>query len=307
MKKALVISGGGSKGAFAGGVAQYLMRNQGREYDIFVGTSTGSLLIPQLALNNLEKLHHAYTNVNQRSIFDVNPFVVKKKGDREYVTINYITTLFQFIRRKRTFGESNNLRKTIAKNFSRASFEMLLKGNKEVVVSVSNLSKNRVEYKSIHDYDYETFIDWIWMSCNYIPFMSLVTKDGFEYGDGGLGSVVPIREAIRRGAKEVDVIVLESENMDHNKVLGKNPFSLMISIFGFVLDQIECHDISEGILAAKHNGVQLNLYYTPTKLTENSLVFNKKRMTEWWQQGFAYAHEKFNSNSSPLPQKKELY
>ena len=37
--KALVISGGGSKGAFAGGVAQYLMRNQGREYDIFVGTS----------------------------------------------------------------------------------------------------------------------------------------------------------------------------------------------------------------------------------------------------------------------------
>ena len=55
MKKALVISGGGSKGAFAGGVAQYLMRNQGREYDIFVGTSTGSLLIPQLALNNLEK------------------------------------------------------------------------------------------------------------------------------------------------------------------------------------------------------------------------------------------------------------
>ena len=79
MKKALVISGGGSKGAFAGGVAQYLMRNQGREYDIFVGTSTGSLLIPQLALNNLEKLHQAYTNVNQRSIFDVNPFVLKRR------------------------------------------------------------------------------------------------------------------------------------------------------------------------------------------------------------------------------------
>ena len=150
MKKALVISGGGSKGAFAGGVAQYLMRNQGREYDIFVGTSTGSLLIPQLALNNLEKLHHAYTNVNQRSIFNVNPFVVKKKGDREYVTINYITTLFQFLRRKRTFGESHNLRKTIAKNFSRASFEMLLKGDKEVVVSVSNLSKNRYLYNYIN-------------------------------------------------------------------------------------------------------------------------------------------------------------
>ena len=28
MKKALVISGGGSKGAFAGGVAQYLMKHE---------------------------------------------------------------------------------------------------------------------------------------------------------------------------------------------------------------------------------------------------------------------------------------
>ena len=28
MKKALVISGGGSKGAFAGGVAQYLLNNE---------------------------------------------------------------------------------------------------------------------------------------------------------------------------------------------------------------------------------------------------------------------------------------
>ena len=36
MKKALVISGGGSKGAFAGGVAQYLMENQGKEYDLFL-------------------------------------------------------------------------------------------------------------------------------------------------------------------------------------------------------------------------------------------------------------------------------
>ena len=36
----------------------------------------------------------------------------------------------------------------------------------------------------------------------------------------------------------------------------------------------------------------LNLYYTPSKLTENSLVFNKKLMRSWWQQGFDYAAEK---------------
>ena len=49
MKKALVISGGGSKGAFAGGVTQYLMEEEKRQYDLFVGTSTGSLLVSHLA------------------------------------------------------------------------------------------------------------------------------------------------------------------------------------------------------------------------------------------------------------------
>ncbi len=291
--RALVISGGGSKGAFAGGVAQYLMEVEKREYDIFVGTSTGSLLIPQLALNKIDKLHEIYTNVNQHAIFSLNPFVVRKKEGREYVSINFLTSILQFIKRKRTFGESKSLRRTIKKNFSVQDFNEIRESGKEVVVTVSNLSKNMVEYKSIKDFTYAEFCDWIWISCNYIPFMSLVKKDGFEYGDGGLGCVVPIREAIKRGATEVDAIVLESEKMERNKVLGKNPFSLMLSIYGFVLDQIEYHDISEGVLAAKHRGVQLNLYYTPTRLTENSLVFNKKLMTKWWQQGFSYAEEKF--------------
>lgn len=291
--RALVISGGGSKGAFAGGVAQYLMEVERRQYDILVGTSTGSLLIPELALNNIGKLYDIYTNVNQRAIFSLNPFVVRKKGDREYVSINFMNTILQFIKRKRTFGESKALRRTIRKFFTKEEYQAILGTHKDVVVTVSNLSKNRVEYKSIRQFSYEEFCDWIWISCNYIPFMSLAKKDGFEYGDGGLGCVVPIREAIRRGAKEIDAIILESEKMEHNKVLGKNPFSLMLSIYGFALDQIEYHDISEGKLAAKHNGVRLNLYYTPTRLTENSLIFNKKLMAEWWLQGFNYAESKF--------------
>ena len=69
--RALVISGGGSKGAYAGGVAQYLMQKQGKKYDLFLGTSTGSLLIPQLALGNIDRVRDIYTNVNQNSIFSI--------------------------------------------------------------------------------------------------------------------------------------------------------------------------------------------------------------------------------------------
>jgi len=304
--KALVISGGGSKGAFAGGVAQHLIEQEGKKYDMFLGTSTGSLLIPHLATGNIGKLYDIYTHVNQNSIFSINPFVIKKKGDREYVSLNYFNTALQFIKRKRTFGESKNLKKHIKEHFTKAEYDLIKATKEDVVVTVTNLSKNRVEYKSINDYSYEEFCEWVWISCNYIPFMSLAIKDGFEYADGGLGCVIPIREAILRGATEVDAIVLESENLEYNKVLGKNPFSLMINLFGHLLDQVEKGDIAIGKLAAKHRNVKLNLYYTPTKLTENSLIFNKKLMEEWWLQGYLYAQDKYDnhdeySSTVPIP------
>tara|TARA_R110002049_G_scaffold223616_2_gene395281 strand:- start:690 stop:1616 length:927 start_codon:yes stop_codon:yes gene_type:complete len=290
--KALVISGGGSKGAYAGGVAQYLMQEEGNNYGMFLGTSTGSLLVPHLAAGKIDKIQQVFTNVNQHNIFSVNPFVIRKKGNREYVSIDFLNSIWQFIKMKRTFGESKALRRYIKKHFTIEEYHLIKTTKDDVVVTVSNLSKNRVEYKSIKDFSYDEFCDWIWISCNYIPFMSLVKKNDFEYADGGLGCVVPIREAILRGATEIDAIVLESESMEYNKILGKNPFSLMINLFGHLLDQVERNDITIGKLAAKNNNVKLNLYYTPSKLTENSLIFNKKLMSSWWQQGFDYAKEK---------------
>jgi predicted patatin/cPLA2 family phospholipase len=299
--RALVISGGGSKGAFAGGVAQYLIEQEGKSYDMFLGTSTGSLLVPHLAAHDLGKLYDIFTNVSQKHIFSINPFITRSKGDREYVTINYFNTLIQFIKRKRTFGESKNLRRNIKRNFTREEYNKIKATTHDVVVTVSNLSKNRVEYKSINDFGYEEFCDWIWISCNYIPFMSLAQVNGFDYADGGLGCVIPIREAILRGATEVDAIVLESENLEYNKALGKNPFSLMINLYGYLLDQVEKGDITIGKLAAKNKNVKLNIYYTPTNLTENSLIFNRERMIKWWEEGFNYAKTKSTKEKGLVP------
>jgi predicted patatin/cPLA2 family phospholipase len=296
--RALVISGGGSKGAFAGGVAQYLIEREGRTYDMFLGTSTGSLLVPHLAVNDLNKLYDIFTNVQQHDIFSISPFVQRKKGDREYVSIDFINSLWQFIKRKRTFGESKALKRNIRRNFTEEEFNKIKSIKHDVVVTVSNLSLNQVEYKSINDFSYEEFCNWIWISCNYIPFMSLAKVDGYEYADGGLGCVVPIREAILRGATEVDAVVLEAEQMDRIKVLGKNPFSLMLNLFGHLLDQVEKSDIIIGELAAKNKGVKLNVYYTPTSLTENSLIFSKRLMVKWWQQGYDYAEKKHQNGTT---------
>ena len=295
--RALVISGGGSKGAFAGGVAQYLMEVRGYQYDLLLGTSTGSLLIPHLALGKINKIYDIYTNVNKDHIFNISPFVIKEKKGVDIVTINHFNVVKQFIKGKRTFGESKKLLKYIQDNFTLSEFNQLKASNCNIVITVTNLTLNQVEYKCIRDYEYDEFCEWIWISCNYIPFMSLVKKGNYEYGDGGFSSLVPIREAIKRGAKEVDVVILETETQKEPRVIGKNPFSLMVDLFATLLDQVEKHDITIGKLSAKNNDVKLNLYYTPSKLTDNALIFNKVKMKEWWHQGYEYAQNKSEAMS----------
>ncbi len=300
--RALVISGGGSKGAFAGGVAQYLLQEKKYQYDLLLGTSTGSLLIPHLALGKIDKIHSIYTNVNMEKIFDVNPFVVRHKDEVDIVSINHFHVIMQFLKGRRTFGESHRLRDYIKKNFTLSEFNILKVSKTNIVVTVTNLSKNEVEYKCIRDFDYDEFCDWIWISCNYIPFMSLVNKNDCDYGDGGFSSLVPIREAINRGATEIDVIILETETQITKRPIGKNPFSLMVDLFQTLLIQVEKHDITIGKLAAKNKDAKLNLYYTPIKLTDNALVFNKKHMKEWWDNGYNYAQNK----SELMSDSKEL-
>lgn len=114
--RALVISGGGSKGAFAGGVAQHLIEDLKRKYQLFIGTSTGSLLVSHLALNKIEKIKYVYTNVTNDSIFNVCPFTIKRKHGTKNIGINHINVLINIFRGSKTFGESQNLKHLIKKN-----------------------------------------------------------------------------------------------------------------------------------------------------------------------------------------------
>ena len=297
--RALVISGGGSKGAFAGGVAQFLIKEAGKKYDLFVGTSTGSLLISHLALGKLDKIKEIYSNVNQQSIFNSCPFIIKKKYGNDEISIHHWNVIRNFLRGNKTFGESENLRGLIRNSLTIAEFETLKQGPSDVVITVSNLSLNQVEYKSIKECTYDEYCDWIWISANYTPFMSLVVKNGCEYADGGLGSIVPIEEAIKRGATEVDVVVLHTEVNYLNRLPSRNPFELITTMMSFILDRIESQNIRIGKLVANQNNAIINLYYTPTILTTNSLIFDKDKMTLWWKRGYLYAKNK-NEETNPI-------
>lgn len=290
--RAMVISGGGSKGAFAGGVAQYLLEELQHNYDLFLGTSTGSLLISHLALQKINKIRDVYTSVDQDSIFSNRPFTIQKKYGVSTIGIDHWNVLKNFYRGSKTFGESHNLFELIKRTLTEAEFDALKGGTKDIVVTVSNLSLNQVEYKSIRDFSYADFCEWIWISCNYTPFMSLVRKDGCEYADGGLGTMVPIEEAVKRGATVIDAIILHTEVTHYNRMPAKNVFSLLTTMFSFMLDRIERQNIRIGKFVARHNNAIINFYYTPTVLTTNSLIFEKEKMAAWWESGFNYAKTK---------------
>jgi predicted patatin/cPLA2 family phospholipase len=289
--KALVISGGGSKGAFAGGVAQFLIEDCKRQYDIFIGTSAGSLLIPLLSLGEMDKLRDIFTSVTQSDIFNVNPFVIYKKNDVYKTGINHLGILKMFLKGKKTFGESLNLRDLIRKFITKEDFLEIKNSGLDVVITVANLTTMQMEYKSVKDYTYDDFCDWIWASSNVTPFMSLLQKNDFEYADGGLGNMVPVSHAIKMGATDIDVIILKTEKRKIKNPPVRNALELTERAFDFMLNQIHIDDLLIGRLEGIQKNVNLNIYQPSESLTSNSLIFDPVKMKEWWSSGLKYARE----------------
>lgn len=287
--KALVISGGGSKGAFAGGLAEYLITVCKKKYKIFIGSSTGSLLVPLLSIGEIEKLKRVFTTVTQKDIFNNCPFLLKKVKGEYKTKINHLGILQMFLEGKKSFGESENLRTLIFKNITEADFEQIRRN--DVIITVSNLNTMEVEYKEAKDCTYTDFCEWIWASASLVPFMSLVRKNGFEYADGGMANIVPIYQAIQKGATDLDIIVLKPSGYKQKKLPVRNALDLTSRVFSFMLNQIVTDDLIIGRLEGQNKKIKLNFYYPEEELTTNSLIFDPVKMQEWWDYGYEIAKQ----------------
>lgn len=284
-KRALVLSGGGSKGAWAGGVIEYLLEDLNKDYDLYVGTSTGSLLAPLTSIREISTLKEGYTSIDANDIFSYNPF--NKNGNPAYLRM-----LYRFATFCPTLGESENLRKLIRKYFKEKHFDRIIKEGKEIIAAVANVTDEKMEYMSSNDWGYEMFCDWLWASSNVPPFMSLFQYQNKEYVDGGVLQHIPIQPAIDAGATEIDVIVLRPENFGATaKQKSKNVVHLSSKLIRMMQRKISYSNVEIGTLNANNKDILINIIYTPYRLTENALVFNKEQMLKWWEEGYQYAKE----------------
>ena len=291
--KALCVSGGGSMGAWAGGIVEYL-KDIGYDWDCYYGTSTGSLITPLVATNEVKKLKVAYTSITPNDIFLFNPFKVYKSKNGEFkFKLDHLNIIKNFIKNNTlTLGDSSNLKTTIKKFLTKEEFTRIENYNKNVTVSVCNLTTEELELKSSKDETYEDFIDWIMASSSATPFMSLIKKNGYEYADGGILRFIPIVEAVESGANEIDAIVLMESYAKTNIEKIRNVLHLISKLIKILLtnrkkEDVDLRNIQRVIKDDRE--IILNLYYLPRKITNNPYIFDSEIMKSWWEESYERA------------------
>ena len=302
MKKGLVISGGGSKGAFAGGIVEYLMNVKKFDWDVYVGTSTGNLLCPLISLHKIEELKCKYTTISDDDIYSVNPF--KKNGN-----ISIWNAVKRLISKKSSLGEGQKLRNLISTFLTENDYRLLLNSNKDVFSCVTNYTTSCSEYKSIKEESWEDFCDWMFASASVPIAFNITTKNNNEYFDGGMMNSVPIQKAINEGCSEIDVIVLKPEKEDlwYSKNANSPMFGIITKTLNILLREISMNDIQIGTLESINgkNNILLNIYYAPIQ-NNNIIHFDKTQMLKWWTEGYIFA-ENYKTKSILMQKKGNKY
>lgn len=291
-KKCLLISGGGSWGAFGGGTLSRLDNN----YDTVIGISTGALMSPFVALNEWKILKLAYTSITGDDIFD--NYWYKPKPVNEHGKIKKLPIIISLIVGDKSISTSRNLKKLINEFFEEAYFNNLKVNNKEILVGTQNYAENpsRLHFFSSMEENFEDFKDWMWASANVPFFTSLINKTwkdkqgNFHVGqwtDGGLTELVKLDLILRDNYDEVDILIhREKKQQKHEGFEVKTLIENVVRGIDAMRFDIEFENFYDKIKYLNWRGVTVRVYWLPWKIKENPLCFNKKLMLKWWEEGY---------------------
>ena len=272
MKRACIISGGGSWGAFTVGKLNALNNS----YDVVIGSSTGALMSPFVALGEWEKLKELYTTITYDEIFNVSPF--KKNGK-----INYFNIIWRLVRGKLTLGENKNLFKLIKKHFTEEMYNQIISSDKDVIITVCDITNRKTKYVSIRDYSYDSFCMYMWASASFPLVCDVVNIDGIQYIDGGTLENSPLDYTLRLGVTSVDVFCHNTKYK-----IGENVssiFNLIIRVIEVMRGEIVRNDLN-AIELNLMGEILVNMYDLDFEPSNSYLTFDPVIMKKWFDIGF---------------------
>jgi NTE family protein len=191
--RALVLSGGASKGAYEVGALKYLIKDLKIKYDILCGVSVGALNVSHISMYTkdeqeiaLDNLINVWTNISTPAV---------RKNWFPFRELSFLW--------KSSLYNSQPLIDLVHKNLN---LDIIRKSG--VKVAVGSVCLNNTNYKAFTQDDNE-FIEGVLASASYPTGLLPITINDQLYSDGGLRHVIPIQEAIDMGAEDIDIIICQ--------------------------------------------------------------------------------------------------
>ena len=247
MKRALVISGGGSKGAFAIGVLKELFITYPRlDFDIYVGTSAGALVVSLASLKKIDTLERIYTSISNMDLF-----IKGNIGDRLGETALFDVTPAW---------------KMIQNNYPDSNYDQLQASGKKVFLTTACLQTNELTiftnnassiqptgYRVVQTINANHFRRAMLASSCEPVFMPpiIVGRDvpgaanpDYQYVDGGVIEYCGVQMAIDAGATEIFAILLSPDASEKIKPQFKNLLDILGETVDILTSEVGKNDIA---------------------------------------------------------------
>ena len=305
--RALVLSGGGSKGSFQAGVLRTILDNEpNTDYDIYAGVSVGALNCSKLATGPLAEVlpeledvwlkkvkgshsvwrHHLWYYV-LAGMISIAFFIVAGfisfifNGPQWLTTVFGIFALVSFIipwialTRTHSIYRTEPLRKLIEETLD---LDALKNGGKRLRVGAVSFTTG--EYRTVDEHN-EHIIDWVMASSAFPIFFPRIPMLGQYWGDGGITDVSPLKDAIEAGATEVDIILASSTKPGYYHglpgVLKQISRDLDVMQSEILRNDLEVH--------CMHANIKVRVFMPEGPLTSNPLSFEPERIRRMYEEG----------------------
>jgi NTE family protein len=256
MKKALVLSGGGIKGAFeAGAVAKLLAGGWTPDaiYGISAGAMNGAFLADRCGQAVLTGQNVNWLDIgNQLTQFWTQNItgpssLLRKKAWWELAIAILFDTFDGLV-------DSTPIRSLIRQSFTPANIGA---STAKLTVGATDLDTGKVVYVGGGDPD---IVEYVLASGAEPIAASIVRVQGEPFYDGGLQVMAPIEKAIDDGALEVVCILCDSADLMQGGYSAGSPFSLVGRVVDIVTNAIvnadlEMADVKQKLAASGGPGV----------------------------------------------------